>query len=260
MEALQGPRASAVISRPTGSNVIGAGVMGGDIAAWCASRGLEVTLQDREMKYIEACSETCQGPVPNASSKTPEAVAAAQTRLIADVEGEGVGPRRCGDRGDFREPRCQARAVRKSEKNIFSRIPWWRPTPRPSRWTNWSDVFDDPTRLIGLHFFFNPVAKMPLVEVVYDDKTDGKRVKDGSSFATQIGKYALPVTSTPGFLVNRAAGTLHAQCNENASRRHSQGGDRQGSREIRHADGASRTGRYGRSRCGSGCHRYPDGR
>src|SRR5699024_11087185 len=66
-----------------------------------------------------------------------------------------------------------------------------------------ADVFDDPGRLIGLHFF-NPVAKMPLVEVVHDpEHSDGDRVDDGSSFATQIGKYALPVTSTPGFLVNR---------------------------------------------------------
>ena len=65
-----------------------------------------------------------------------------------------------------------------------------------------SDAFDDPDRLIGLHFF-NPVAKMPLVEVVHDTNTDSDRVDDGSSFVTQIGKYAIPVTSTPGFLVNR---------------------------------------------------------
>ena len=35
-------------------HVIGAGVMGGDIAAWCALRGFDVTLQDREMKFIAA--------------------------------------------------------------------------------------------------------------------------------------------------------------------------------------------------------------
>ena len=34
-------------------HVVGAGVMGGDIAAWCAQRGLNVTLQDRELKFIE---------------------------------------------------------------------------------------------------------------------------------------------------------------------------------------------------------------
>jgi 3-hydroxyacyl-CoA dehydrogenase/enoyl-CoA hydratase/3-hydroxybutyryl-CoA epimerase len=44
---------------------------------------------------------------------------------------------------------------------------------------------------------------MPLVEIVHDPSSDPGRVNDGSSFATQIGKYALPVTSTPGFLVNR---------------------------------------------------------
>ena len=49
MKALGGKSARKV----SHVHVVGAGVMGGDIAAWCASRGLTVTLQDREMKYIE---------------------------------------------------------------------------------------------------------------------------------------------------------------------------------------------------------------
>jgi hypothetical protein len=112
-------------------HVIGAGVMGGDIAAWCASRGLEVTLQDREMKYIEPALKRavklfkrrlkkpdsrgcCQDP--------PGGRCRGQGRQAADVIIEASS-----------KPRGQARTVRAAQPES-SRTPWWRPTPRPSRW------------------------------------------------------------------------------------------------------------------------------
>ena len=63
-------------------------------------------------------------------------------------------------------------------------------------------VLDRPERLIGLHFF-NPVAKMPLVEVVYDKNTKPEEIERGSAFCNQINRFPLPVVSSPGFLVNR---------------------------------------------------------
>jgi len=59
-----------------------------------------------------------------------------------------------------------------------------------------------PEQLIGIHFF-NPVAKMPLVEVVYDENTDAGQVAKGAAFCGAINRFPLPVKSTPGFLVNR---------------------------------------------------------
>ncbi|MEN1729348.1 MAG: 3-hydroxyacyl-CoA dehydrogenase NAD-binding domain-containing protein, partial [Pseudomonadota bacterium] len=181
-------------------HVIGAGVMGGDIAAWCASRGLEVTLQDREMKYIEPALKRAK-TLFKRKLKKPEAVAAATRRLMADVEGK------CVARADvIIEAIFENRdAKRELFTNLLSDL-----QPHTLVATNTSaiplgelsDVFEDPSRLIGLHFF-NPVAKMPLVEIVYDEGSNPDRVNDGCSFATQIGKFALPVTSTPGFLVNR---------------------------------------------------------
>jgi len=181
-------------------HVIGAGVMGGDIAAWCALKGLEVTLQDREMKYIEPALKRARA-LFRKKLKTPPAVAAAQTRLRADVDGEGVKRADVVIEAIFEN--------REAKRELFAGLAG-RLQPHAVVATNTSaiplaelaDVLDEPSRLIGLHFF-NPVAKMPLVEVVHDKTTDGARVDDGSSFATQIGKYALPATSTPGFLVNR---------------------------------------------------------
>ncbi|MEM7053529.1 MAG: 3-hydroxyacyl-CoA dehydrogenase NAD-binding domain-containing protein [Pseudomonadota bacterium] len=181
-------------------HVIGAGVMGGDIAAWCALRGLEVTLQDREMKYIEPALKRAAGLFKKKLKKAP-AVAAAKTRLRADVNGEGVARADVIIEAIF-ENREAKRSLLEGLKNKLQDHAIIATNTSAIPLNELSDVLDDPSRLIGLHFF-NPVPKMPLVEIVYDEKSDPKRVNDGCSFTSQIGKYALPVTSTPGFLVNR---------------------------------------------------------
>lgn len=193
----QGKRSSFKARRV---HVIGAGVMGGDIAAWCASRGLEVTLQDREMKYIEPALKRANSLFQR-KLKKPEAVAAARQRLVADVDGSGASRADVIIEAIFENREAKRELFAKLNEKIADHAVIATNTSAIPL-AELSDVLDDPSRLIGLHFF-NPVAKMPLVEIVYDSSTDPERVNDGSSFATQIGKYALPVTSTPGFLVNR---------------------------------------------------------
>jgi len=193
----QGKRSSFKARRV---HVIGAGVMGGDIAAWCAFRGLEVTLQDRELKYIQPALKRAES-LFRRKLKKPEAVAAARQRLVADVEGRGI------ERADviieaIFENRDAKRELLAGLKGKIADHAIIATNTSAIPLAELADVLDDPARLIGLHFF-NPVAKMPLVEIVHDTQSDPDRVNDGSSFATQIGKYALPVTSTPGFLVNR---------------------------------------------------------
>ncbi|HJU26379.1 MAG TPA: enoyl-CoA hydratase-related protein, partial [Rhodanobacteraceae bacterium] len=70
-------------------HVVGAGVMGGDIAAWSALRGFEVTLQDREMKFVEPALARARGLFEK-KLKTPDRIGPAVNRLKADVEGAGV--------------------------------------------------------------------------------------------------------------------------------------------------------------------------
>ena len=181
-------------------HVIGAGVMGGDIAAWCAVRGLEVTLQDREMKYIEPALKRAES-LFRRKLKKPEAVAAARQRLNADLDGQGVNRADVIIEAIF-ENRDAKRKLFADLKGKVADHAIIATNTSAIPLAELSDVLDDPSRLIGLHFF-NPVAKMPLVEVVYDTDTAIPSVDDGCSFATQIGKYAVPVTSTPGFLVNR---------------------------------------------------------
>ena len=65
-----------------------------------------------------------------------------------------------------------------------------------------STCLAEPSRLVGVHFF-NPVAMMQLVEIVNAPNTDPAVVDEAAMFTRRIDRLPLPVTSTPGFLVNR---------------------------------------------------------
>jgi 3-hydroxyacyl-CoA dehydrogenase/enoyl-CoA hydratase/3-hydroxybutyryl-CoA epimerase len=181
-------------------HVVGAGVMGGDIAAWCVLQGLEVTLQDREMKYIEPALKRA-GSLFRKRLKTPDRIAGANSRLLADVNGDGAA------RADVI---IEAIFENLAAKQDLFRDLEARAKPDAILATNTSaiplrdiaSVLGQPQRLIGLHFF-NPVAKMPLVEVVHDAATDADEVERGAAFCNQINRLPLPVVSSPGFLVNR---------------------------------------------------------
>jgi 3-hydroxyacyl-CoA dehydrogenase/enoyl-CoA hydratase/3-hydroxybutyryl-CoA epimerase len=181
-------------------HVIGAGVMGGDIAAWCVLQGMEVTLQDREMQYIEPALKRAR-KLFSRRLKTTDRIAGAQSRLIADVNGEGIARADVIIEAIFENL--------EAKQDLFKTLES-RARPSAILATNTSAiplvdiaaVLDNPKRLIGLHFF-NPVAKMPLVEVVYDKTTLQEEVQRGASFCNQINRFPLPVVSSPGFLVNR---------------------------------------------------------
>lgn len=181
-------------------HVIGAGVMGGDIAAWCALRGLGVTLQDLDMERIAPALARAKS-LFRKRLKDRTAVNSAVARLEADPTGKGIA------RADviieavvenleikrkiFADVEAKARADAILATNTSSieleRI---------------AEGLHDPSRLIGLHFF-NPVAQLPLVEVIRSGFNVDTDVARGASFALAIGKSPVLVKSAPGFLVNR---------------------------------------------------------
>jgi 3-hydroxyacyl-CoA dehydrogenase/enoyl-CoA hydratase/3-hydroxybutyryl-CoA epimerase len=186
--------------KPQHVHVIGAGVMGGDIAAWCALRGLNVTLQDREAKYIGPAIGRAHALFQKKLRK-PHLVQAAADRLMADVAGTGVTSADVIIEAIFEnteakqalyqtlEPRMKPGAILATNTSSI-------------RLEELATVLDRPQRLIGLHFF-NPVAKMPLVEVIFGEQTDREEVEKGLAFAKRIGRLPLPCRSAPGFVVNR---------------------------------------------------------
>ena len=181
-------------------HVVGAGVMGGDIAAWGVLQGLEVTLQDREMKYVEPALKRAK-KLFGRKLRKPELIAGAMSRLIPDVNGDGAA------RADVVIEAIFENLEAKQElfKTLEARVPAGAVLATNTSAIPLQDiaqVLKRPERLIGLHFF-NPVAKMPLVEVVSDPATEPAEVERGAAFCNQIGRFPLPVRSSPGFLVNR---------------------------------------------------------
>ena len=182
-------------------HVIGAGLMGGDIAAWCALQGMNVTLQDREAKYIAPAMKRAYRLFKKRLKK-PRLIQSAMDRLMPDVNGR-AGLKRADVIIEAIFENVEAK------QNLFREI---EPVIKPDALlaTNTSSIplealnraLSRPERLVGLHFF-NPVAKMQLVEIVASASTGPDEVNRAKAFTRQIDRLPLPVKSTPGFLVNR---------------------------------------------------------
>ena len=185
------------------AHVIGAGVMGGDIAAWCVLQGLEVSLQDREMKYIEPALERAKS-LFRKRLKTSDKIGAAMARLIPDVDGRGVSRADVIVEAIFENRDAKRELFKKIQPDLQAHTILATNTSAIPL-AELSSVLDQPERLIGLHFF-NPVAKMMLVEVIHDDKTGADWIDHGAAFCNQINRFPLVAKSSPGFLVNRVLG------------------------------------------------------
>jgi 3-hydroxyacyl-CoA dehydrogenase/enoyl-CoA hydratase/3-hydroxybutyryl-CoA epimerase len=188
---------------PQHVHVIGAGVMGGDIAAWCALRGLTATLQDQSAERLAPALKRA-GELFARRLKDKARLRDARDRLIPDVAGSGAARADVVIEAIFENLDAKRALFAGLEKKM---------KPGAIMATNTSSLrlediaanLTDPSRLIGLHFF-NPVPQMPLVEIVAAANTDQDAVKRGAAFARKIDKLPLPVKSSPGFLVNRVLG------------------------------------------------------
>ena len=181
-------------------HVVGAGVMGGDIAAWCALRGFNVTLQDREMKFIQPALDRAKA-LYEKKLKTPDKINPVLDRLKPDVDGAGVAKADLVIEAIFENLEAKQELYKKVEAQFHqgellatntSSIPLDALSTAVAR----------PGQFLGLHFF-NPVSMMPLVEVVTHDRLDPKDLKRALAFTKAIDKLPVPVKSSPGFLVNR---------------------------------------------------------
>jgi len=197
-------------------HVVGAGVMGGDIAAWCALRGCTVTLQDASVELI-APAIARAAKLFKRRLKQAHLVTAAMDRLQPDPKAAGV------PKADVVIEAISERL--EAKQGLFAAL---EPRMKPAAIlaTNTSSIALEklskgllrPERLVGIHFF-NPVAMMPLVEVVRGEQSSDTVVNDALAFVNAIGKSPLAVKSSPGFLVNRVLMTYMAE----AMRMHEEG-------------------------------------
>jgi 3-hydroxyacyl-CoA dehydrogenase/enoyl-CoA hydratase/3-hydroxybutyryl-CoA epimerase len=181
-------------------HVVGAGVMGGDIAAWCALRGFEVTLQDREMQFVQPAMDRAAKLFAK-KVKDEAKRAATAARLVADVEGAGVARADLIIEAIFENAEAKRALYAKLEQTM---------RPEALLVSNTSSIaltelrqgLRKQSQFAGLHYF-NPVALMPLVEIVRHDFMAPEMERRLAAFCRAIDKLPVPVAGTPGFLVNR---------------------------------------------------------
>lgn len=190
-------------------HVIGAGVMGGDIAAWCALKGICVTLQDQSYERIAPAIARAH-TLFKKKCKEPRLVTAALDRLIPDPEGHGIARADVIIEAVFENLEIKQNLMKTVESKA-------KPTAIIA--TNTSSIPLDeisqsmkkPDRLVGIHFF-NPVSRMELIEVVTSNLTSEQTMHAACAFVNQIARLPLPVKSSPGFLVNRVLMPYLMEC------------------------------------------------
>jgi 3-hydroxyacyl-CoA dehydrogenase / enoyl-CoA hydratase / 3-hydroxybutyryl-CoA epimerase len=181
-------------------HVIGAGVMGGDIAAWSAFRGMTVTLQDRSEDLIQPALDRARAFFDK-RLKDPAAAATAFARLRMDVKGDGVADADVVIEAIFENIEAKQSLYAELEPRL---------KPDAILATNTSSIkietlcekLQDPSRLVGIHFF-NPVAQLQLVEIVHGASTQAEVARNALKFTRKLDKLPLPCKSAPGFVVNR---------------------------------------------------------
>lgn len=190
---------------PKRVHIVGSGTMGGDIAAWCALQGFQVTVYDQSLPMLANTRKRAYALFSKKLATKVE-VNYALDRLIMDTWADtGVG-------AGVRTADVIIEAV--PEKLELKQKVWKiiEETAKPDALlaTNTSSIplatiaehLKQPPRLLGIHFF-NPVAAMQLVEVVSTAQTEENSVQRAFQFLKMINHFPLPVQSSPGFLVNR---------------------------------------------------------
>ncbi|MBN8549718.1 MAG: enoyl-CoA hydratase/isomerase family protein [Deltaproteobacteria bacterium] len=182
--------------------VIGAGVMGAGIAGVLARNDCSVTLKDTsdaavqrgmdhikkglsKLKYLGDQEKSFILNRIEATSKEPSNVGSATIAIEAIFEEMSAKKQVLGDLSKLMPPDAIV-ATNTSSLSV----------------TEIAEAIEGPGRVVGMHFF-NPVEKMPLVEIVRAQKTSDKTLVIVAALASKLGKHPIIVSDVPGFLVNR---------------------------------------------------------
>ncbi|MDP2654638.1 MAG: 3-hydroxyacyl-CoA dehydrogenase NAD-binding domain-containing protein [Candidatus Omnitrophota bacterium] len=185
-------------------SVLGAGVMGGGIAQLLSQNGILVRLKDINhdavAKGLQAAAKLFRQAVKRRRLSRAQA-AARMARISPTTEYSGLGTTDC-----VIEAVVENLDVKKA---VFQQVSALIP-PQAIFCTNTSalsvtamaEAARDPSRVIGFHFF-NPVHRMPLVEIIMTRHTSPATAAGALQLAKRLGKTPILVQDAPGFLVNR---------------------------------------------------------
>lgn len=184
--------------------VMGAGVMGAGIAQACANAGYKVVLKDIEERFLDKGRQTIAGlfdklverkkmtreeadNIVNAITFTTDYAAMSDCDLVIEAVLEDL--------------ELKKRALAELDQVIKKKYVFATNTSSLSV-TQIAEGTEDPGKVVGLHFF-NPVHKMPLVEIVRGQKTSNEAIAAAMTVALKLDKTTVLTNDAPGFVVNR---------------------------------------------------------
>jgi len=182
-------------------HVIGGGIMGGDIASWCAIQGFTTSVQDQSPERLAATVKRAQESFRKKFKRDRRAIRDANDRLIPDHKGDGIHRADIVIEAIFEDCEVKRELYRSIEPKM-KQSALLATNTSSIRLEDLSSALQRPERLVGLHFF-NPVALMPLVEIIRGENSSELAVQQALAFGKDISKLPLAVKSSPGFLVNR---------------------------------------------------------
>lgn len=202
---------------PTGSSaeprsiskvgVLGAGVMGGGIAHLAASRGIESWMKDIEHEAVTGGLQHARGLFDKAVKRrrmnVREATQAMES-ISGGVEYHGLSGSDVVVEAIVEKMEVKKAVLAELEDHVSADCIIATNTSSLSV-EEMASALSRPERFCGMHFF-NPVHRMPLVEVIRAPGTSDEAVATIYRLALDLGKVPVVVGDGPGFLVNRILG------------------------------------------------------
>jgi len=188
--------------------LLGAGVMGGGLAALVALKGYRARLKDISREAISSgyrrIAEIFQGRVARRRMKKSEVINL-MARVSSSTDYAGFGSAGIIIEAVVEDLEIKKKVLREAESELGAHVVFASNTSALSV-TDLQNAAKRPGRIVGLHFF-NPVERMPLVEVIRGSRTTEATLVAVETFARSLGKIPVRCEDAPGFLVNRVLGT-----------------------------------------------------
>lgn len=189
------------------AGVLGAGVMGGGIAQLFAAKDVSVRMRDLNWDAItkgyQAAYKVFKGALDRRRMKQSD-VDNAMARISGTLEFTGFKPLDLVVEAVVEDLEVKKKVFKELETHVSDKAVLATNTSSLSV-TALGEATKRPERVVGMHFF-NPVDKMPLVEVIRGKETSDEAVATVYQFAKKLGKTPIVVKDAPGFVVNRILG------------------------------------------------------
>lgn len=195
---------TAETKKITSAAVLGAGVMGGGIAHLFADKGVSVRMKDIGIPGLELGVQSALTLFKKSLKKraiTQRQFEQKLARIAPTTRYEGFAGAEIVVEAIIEKMDVKQTVLRELEDHVPASTIIASNTSSLSV-SKMQSVMKHPERFCGMHFF-NPVHRMPLVEVIRGEKSSDMAVSQIYQFAKQIGKTPIVVKDGPGFLVNR---------------------------------------------------------